>query len=1046
VRRFIFLLILSLQCFSQAIAQSPNGTINGIVLDPSGAAIPGAEVVVINDGTGAQYTTRANGMGIYVVSNLPPGPYRIQVSNSGFKTIIKPDIVVHVQDAIAINFTLPIGSASEIVTVQGGAPLINTENATLSTVVDRTFVENTPLNGRSFQNLILLAPGVVTNSPQVAAGNGNSGEFSVNGQRAESNYYTVDGVSADVGVSPGGANTPSPAGSLPASTALGTTHALVSVDALQEFRVQSSTYSAEYGRSPGGQFSFVTRPGTNQWHGTAFDYLRNNVFDANDWFNDYLGKPAPPLRQNDFGGTLGGPIWRDRTFFFFSYEGLRLTQPQAATTTVVPTTLLRQSAPAALLPLLDAFPLPNCPPSSSNCSNDLGNGLGQFVGTWSNPSSIDSTSIRLDHTINDKLRIFFRFSNTPSRADARSTSLPSVLTSTDFTIRTYTFGATSTLSTRMGNEFRLNYSSNQGIASATPTNFASAKSVNLFQLQGFTGAINQDVEFDLAFGSFFNVLFQNSRSTEQQQWGVMDTYALSCGSHQLKFGIDFRRPRASIFAASPSATYLFLSEASVQSNNADLIFGASAVPVFPIYANFSAFAQDEWRLTPRLNLSMGLRWEVNPAPGDAKGKVPYTVQGSSLNTLTLAPRGSELWNTTWYNFAPRLGLAYILRNATDWQTVVRGGGGVYFDTGQQLGSFGYQGPGFSADNILSGAFPAPVPQVNPPITNPPTPPYSSMWAFSPHLQLPYTLQSNVTIQQALGKTQALTISYVGARGRRLLEFNQVNVSKFNPNFSVVTFAENALTSDYDALQIQFQRRLGQGLQALGSYTWGHSIDFGSQNNSLPSTRGNSDFDVRHNLSTALSYDVPNHFHGGLAGALLEHWGVDDRFVARTAFPVTLNGTESVDPTTGQTFFGGLNLVPGQPTYIYGFDCAAVYNNGRGCPGGRAINPQAFSKPASGLIGDAPRNFARGFGAWQMDLAARREFPIYERLKLQFRAEVFNIFNHPNFGRINPIFCSPGPGCTFGQATATLANSLGGLASLYQMGGPRSMQFALKFIY
>ena len=243
--------------------------------------------------------------------NIPPGNYRIQVSNSGFKTIIKPDIVIHVEDALAINFTLPIGAASEIVTVEGGAPLINTTDASVSTVVDRKYVENMPLNGRSFQDLVLLTPGVVTSSPQSGSGYiGEQGEFSVNGQRTESNYYSVDGVSANVGTVAGSpaSFTPGVTGSLPIATALGTTQGLVSVDALQEFRVQSSSYSAEYGRNPGGQFSFVTRSGTNEWHGSAFDYLRNNAFDANDWFNDYDGLPKPAERQNDFGGTLGGPV------------------------------------------------------------------------------------------------------------------------------------------------------------------------------------------------------------------------------------------------------------------------------------------------------------------------------------------------------------------------------------------------------------------------------------------------------------------------------------------------------------------------------------------------------------------------------------------------------------------------------------------------------------------------------------------------------------------------------------------------------------------
>jgi len=492
VREFTLLLILSLLFAAPAIAQSPTATINGIVLDPSGAAIAGAQVVVVNDATEVQYTTKTNGEGIYVVPNLPPGPYRIQVSNSGFKTIIKPDIVIHVQDALAINFTLPIGATSEVVTVKGGAPLLNTENASVSTVVDRTYVENMPLNGRSFQDLILLTPGVLTNSPQQAAAIGQSGEFSVNGQRTESNYYSVDGVSANVGIYPGFAGTPSSGGSLPAATALGTTQGLVSVDALQEFRVQSSTYSAEYGRNPGGQFSIATRSGTNEWHGTLFDYFRNDALDANDWFNNYYGKGAPALRQNDFGGTLGGPVrlpalynGKDRTFFFFSYEGLRLVQPQAASLSYVPDTALRQAAPVALQPVLNSFPVQN----GAEIVDQQGNqtGLAQFIGTWSNPSQIDAYSVRLDHNFSEKLKIFFRFSDVPSSANTRPTGAyanPANDVATDFTTRTLTLGANSLLSARLVNEFRINYSSNEAISSYGLSNLGGAKAADLAQLQG----------------------------------------------------------------------------------------------------------------------------------------------------------------------------------------------------------------------------------------------------------------------------------------------------------------------------------------------------------------------------------------------------------------------------------------------------------------------------------------------------------------------------------------------------------------------------------
>ena len=1048
--RFLpFFICITLNVFS-LFAQSPDGNINGLVSDPSSAAVVGAEVLAVNDVTGVQYTTKTNSEGIYVLPSLPPGPYRLQVSKVGFKTIIKPDIVLNVQDALSINFTLPIGAAYEVLTVEGGAPLVNTESAAVSTVIDQTYVANMPLNGRSFQDLILLTPGTVTQTPQASLGNaglGNTGEFSVNGQRTESNYYTVDGVSANVGAPSSGYSIgfAGPSGSLPAATALGTTQALVSVDDLQEFRVQSSTYSAEYGHNPGGQFAFETKSGTNRWHGTAYDYLRNNDFDANDWFDDYFGVKGAALRQNDFGGTLGGPVripglydGKDKTFFFVSYEGLRLTAPQPASAAFVPDLTLRANTPAPLNQVLNGFPLP-----TPGGIDDTATGFAQFIGSWSNPSSIDSTSVRFDHVVNNKLKLFFRFSDTPSSVAAHegSGNSPTEVDTSDYGLRTYTAGASSVFSNRLSNELRFNYSSN-GVRFGTAIDaFGGSTPVNLAQLTGLAPGANPVVFF---FYGESPSLFQQQTSGSQKQWNLVDTVSLSFGRHQFKFGADYRRLASLGTRPNPEVGWEYFSEGEVETNNATT-FAQAFASEYPSYKNFSAFAQDEWKVSERLSLSMGLRWEVNPAPGVTQGLMPYTIQGSSPNTWALAPQGTRLWHTTWFNLGPRLGLAYILHNVPNRETVLRAGGGVFFDTGQQLGSLSFNGPGFSLfGGVQSGSFP--VPPAIPSIVNPPTPPYRILIGYSNHLQLPFTLQWNTSVEQALGASQALTFSYVGSHGSRLLQENEFQPSN-NPDVTgEVLMVQNGQTSDYDSMQVQFRRRLSRGLTTLASYTWSHCIDYGSLNYDFGYRRGNCDFDVRGNLSTAFSYDLPNVGLNRFMNAVLHYWGLDDRFVARTSFPVTLVGNDLIQPDE-QVFHAGLNLVPGQPVYLYGANCATTLQGlgdlapGQGCPGGRAINPTAFTNVTSGL-GTAPRNFARGFGAWQMDLAVRREFPIGEKLKLQFRAEAFNMFNHPNFGAIDSFFGDP----TFGQALGTLANSLGILSPLYQMGGPRSMQFALKAIF
>ena len=371
----VLCLLLLAPCINPStFAQSTDATISGVVVDPSGKVITAATIEILNDATGMRYVRSTNGDGIYTISILPPGQYRIQVSKAGFKTLIKPDIILNVQSAMALNFTLPVGAMSESITVEAGSSMLNTTDAAVSTVIDRQFVENIPLNGRSFQDLISMTPGVVTQSPQANQSVGFSGDFSVNGQRTESNYYTVDGVSGNIGAGNGyGQGQSGTGGAIAGSTALGTTQSLVSVDALQEFRVESSSYSAEYGRTPGGQFSFATRSGTNLIHGSVFDYLRNSYFDANDWFNDHYGEAQSALQQNDFGGTIGGPVWiprlyngRNSTFFFVSYEGLRLNQPQAATLQYVPSLNLRESAATSIQPILNAFPIPTAPETADS--------------------------------------------------------------------------------------------------------------------------------------------------------------------------------------------------------------------------------------------------------------------------------------------------------------------------------------------------------------------------------------------------------------------------------------------------------------------------------------------------------------------------------------------------------------------------------------------------------------------------------------------------------------------------------------------------------
>lgn len=1100
MREVTFLLIVCLLCAIPAIAQSPTASINGIVLDPSGAPIAGAEIIVVNDATSVQHETITNSGGIYVVTNLPPGPYRIQVAKIGFKTLIKPDLILNVQDALAINFTLPIGAVSEIVTVTGGAPLVNTQDAAVSTVVDRQFAENLPLNGRSFQTLIQLTPGVVL-TPSTA---NDGGQFSVNGQRGESNYWTVDGVSANIGVSAGLLTGNGFGGALGSFSVLGGTNSLVSVDALQEFRIQTSTYAPEFGRTPGGQISILTRSGTNQLHGTLFDYFRNDVLDANNWFNTSV---TPALRksqerQNDFGGTFSGPIRRSRTFFFFSYEGLRLRLPQTALTTVPDasftpggTTNSRQNAVPALQPFLNAYPLPNpsspeifvaCNPATNpNCpsSGKKPTGTAALNASFSNPATLDAYSIRIDHRQNDKLSLFARYNYSPSELDQRGAGdALSTITSSRITTQTATVGGTSIFSPATTNDLRFNYSRTSASSQSNLDSFSGAVPLSSLPLpNGFT---SEDALFGFQIlslnnrGSVFNT--GHSARNIQRQINIVDNLSLQKGSHSLKFGVDFRR----LSPLSDPAVYrqdaFFLNVPAAEAGNLLIAEVLSARQTALLFKNLGVFGQDTWRVKPHLTITYGLRWDVDFAPSAVSGPNLEAVTGydlKDLSNLALAPAGMLPFQTRYGNLAPRVGLAYQVSQSQEWQTVLRGGFGVFYDlaTSQAGNAFNIASYPFGSINFpTSNSFPlSPADAAPPPIVPPNASNGQPLYAFDPHLRLPYTLEWNVAVEQALGKQQSLSASYVGSAGRRLLQ--AASILSPNVNLAQAVLFGNTATSEYNALQLQFQRRMSRGLQALASYTWSHSIDdgsagsYGNNSNVLSATfnsnanRGPSDFDIRNAFSAGVTYDLPVSKTNAFTTTILRGWSLQNLVLARSAPPIEVTDSAFFQLSNGVQVTIRPDVVPGQPLYLFGSQCSPVF--GSLCPGGKGFNPAAFNDPPidpnSGVPlrqGNLGRNTLRGFGVAQWDLGVHRDFPVHELLKLQFRAEMFNVLNHPNFGPPSGAFLSPQNGgpAGFGVATQMFGQSLsggfggnlggGGFNPLYQIGGPRSIQFALKLMF
>lgn len=1023
-------------------AHAQSASISGQIIDPSGAMVKNVQITLTNDLTHTALRAKTNGVGIYSLPFVAPGKYTLHAEATGFSPYTQTGITVTTAQNLELDFRIKVGGESQSVTVNGSGSGINTTDASVSTVIDRQFVENIPLNGRSFQSLIAATPGV---SIVPSQGAGTSGEFSVNGQRTESNYFTVDGVSVNTGASDQGSLGMSAgySGATPGETALGTTQSLVSLDALQEFRATTSTYSAEYGRSQGGQFSFETRSGTAQWHGSAFDYLRNGALDANDWFSNASGLTRPAEHQNDFGGTFGGPLafpgshYRlDHTFFFFSYEGLRLQLPHAAQSYQVPSLSLRENTPGTLQVLQNAFPLP-----SAN-EPDPGNGMAWFVGSYSSPGSLDTSSIRIDHDFGDRLHLFGRYSNSSSELQTRGTTNLAELDTHTGAIQTITLGATNAITPRWNNDFRFNFTKNDTHTTTIHDAFGGATPLALSDLPGLNTSSLNWFDFSNVIDNPAHVSFE-PMSVDQNSFNIVDNVGTTIGHHFLRFGIDYRRlstneamPPIHEFGYVWDESQLLAGE--VAGGNLQL----NSVNAKPVYQNFSTYLQDEWKATSRLSLSLGLRWDINPAPGDAGGNVPYTITNTNLATAVLAPKGTALWKTAYGNFAPRIGAAWKLHDRPGAETVLRAGFGIYYDPGNALASLGYNGIGYAGYlGIVGGSYPFTESQIQSvPAASVATPYNNAVMAFDPSLKLPDSRQWNVALEQSFGANQTLTINYVGSTGSRLLMMKEYDPSQLgNLAFSGengLFLTTNSAASNYNSLQVKYQRQLSHRFQALLSYTWAHAFDDATSNFEVYEQEwGPSDYDIRNNFQGTLTYALPEHFTNRALSTLFSNWAADSRISARSSLPVDILGNLSVDPVTGAQLYFHPNRNTDQPLYL----------SQSGVPGERVINDAAFTIPTDvngdplAQEGNAGRNSARAFANVQTDLAIRRTFPLKDQLNFQFRAEAFNLFNQANFGSIrNQVGVAD-----FGHAYTLQSTQLGGLNALYQVGGPRSLQLALR---
>jgi Carboxypeptidase regulatory-like domain/TonB dependent receptor len=1038
-------------------AQTGTATLSGTIMDPSGKIVPDAEVSITNVDTGVARVTKTNGDGIYVLPALQPGHYRVIITKPGFKQVALTDVILNTQDSISRNFNLEVGAVSETVNVSADNDSMQTNDPAVSLTVTREFVENMPLNGRSFQDLIQLAPGTVS----------SDGYYSIDGQRTYANNFTVDGVSANLGGilnSSGGDSGAS--GSTPSETVLGTTQSLASIDSLQEFKIQTSGYTAEYGRNPGGQVGFTTRSGTNDIHGTLFEYLRNTAFDAKSYAEDYYDRPKAPEHQNDYGGTVGGPLiipklydGKDKTFFFISYERLRLLTP-AFDSAYVPTQAFRNWASPSVQPYLNSLPLPNpnSPGNQDGCTiPDPSTGVAAacdalYTRSYSNPSTIDNISVRLDQNLGQRFHVFVRFADTPSSADSDSLNEFGV---SQVNVLTWTAGFTANISNTLLNELRFNYSrdAEAGIDSQFAVGGSTPLSRDLLIPAPYDGPYATGYFAGYVPGSAlnFNTYFAGGGSV-QHQYQVVDSLAWTKGKHGLKFGGDWRR-LTPIVSQQPYESFVTVqSLAAFQQGYADGgVSVAATAPGAPVFNNLSIYAQDHWTISNRLSIDYGLRWEFNPPPGPSNGHYPATLTSSDLATATLAPLGTVPYKTSYDHFAPRVGFAWNAISSTSHALTVRGGFGIFYDTGQQtIGAAYVQAYPFSAygPTLANVPFPLTNAVLAPPSLNVPlTPPYPFLQLVtSPNLTLPYTEQWNLSVDEALNSRNTLTVSYVGNEGKKLLYtgayFNGV---PGNPDFAGgLNFDYNGSSSNYNALQVQDRGRIANGLDLVGSFTWAHALDnassdFGCCTGPL---YGNSDNDLRLVLNLALNYQVPTAGSSRWERALTGGWLVANRFSAQSGYPLNIIQAYGLSPN-GQEIAYVPDLIPGIPIYLHG---SAADVNGQPVPGGWRLNSAAFAvvptDPTTGLPvrqGTLGRNFVRGPGFYALNTAVQRSFPIYERLHLIFRVDAFNILNHPSLDNPDPNLSDS----TFGQLVGGSVRTIGAGNQLYAMGSSRSLQLSLK---
>ncbi len=1028
---------------SCALMAQDSAVLGGTVIDPKSAPVAAAKVTLFDKAHNKIREASTTKGGDYGFEPIPAGTYSLEVAKDGFSPVKVERVVVQARGRQILNFKLSAGDAKTPVTIEEAEAIAG--DVTVGVSLSHNYVSNLPIDGRNLDALARVAPSSVA-----GAGAG----FNANGIRSNTNYYSLDGISLNVLAGPGegGVAGGRRVGGIPNSLTM--SHSALSseqgtystsLDAISNVNYQTATYSAEFGRSPGTQIAVSSRSGSNQFHGSVYEYYRGTNFNAADWFANANGFGRGDMKQNQFGASVGGRIIPDKTFFFVSYEGLKLTDP-ANTTVVVPSLATRAAAGVTLRPYLNAFPIPN--------GATLTNGGALYSAAFSNDLKRNMMSARLDHAITSKHLLFARYYNAPSDSNNRSAqyTAPNVITDSRYRYSGVTGGLTSWLNPNTINDLRVNYTSSS--VTLTPTMDTFGGAVLLRETQAFPdGVTSANGNFGISVIGGSAYAFGAGSRTSQKMYQVTDTLTMTAGSSTYKVGFDFRAANPTYDRPSYTSLSLF-NGYSLQKTSSVLLDGSmlsakaltavvssNQTSVYPSYKNFSLFFQDMVRLGPGSILTFGVRWDVNPAPGARSGPSPYALSSAFSGRIA---QNEPLFDTRWADIAPRIGFTQNIRSTPGKELTLRFGLGMFHDMGYGTVLSTTEGaPYSSVRTSLLPAFPLISEKNSPPTLPETTKPFGQLSTSDRYLMSPLVYSWNISLERNLGARQAVTASYLGTRGRKLLTGSSSYSN--SADYTILRMITNGAESDYHALQTQYRRRLSSRLQTQFTWTWSHSIDTSVADtpNGLSSIyggdRGNSDFDARHTINWSGSYAIP-HPKVAVADYILRDWHLDWVATYRTSLPYDVTGVSVLTSNGDATSPVGL-FAQVRPNYTVGENWVADAK----VPGGKRLNASLFTATSGFYNGALARNALKGFGARQVDLGIRRDIPFRDTMRFSFGAQAFNLTNTPSF--LNPVrdesatLTSP----LFGLSTRSASTAYGGAAgSFYRAGGPRSVQFVLRF--